>query len=305
MPVNIASSDDVSLSRLVEFAAYNTDDANNGLLEIIVAGIFYAKKPADISVLIEGNPENLRDRSEIWTPNSEFMLPALTNLSDENRLLNHRIEFPYKIETLNGNKVNAELGNGGYTEIPVERLGQLSVEHRPIDSTPDYTIAKFGLEGRGLSLVTFGYRTREGVSDLGHDNDESLITLRGFDGVVKEVSEKLKKSNPEGFKPWDNHRRYFQQYSLSRNFSSGRDIRHILILATLRGSTIYTGMVYFKPLDANYHGATNETIVTTNDNWGKIVYLQLNERDPLQLQIAKPGCFGREIPEGDKYALKP
>jgi len=313
MPVNIASDGNVSLARLVEFAAYNTDDSGNGFLEMTIAGIFDTKEPADISVLIEGKPEksSLRDRSEIWVPDSGYMLPYLTNIPDSYRDESRRRDYPYRIETQDGKTVSADLysdTNFKNIIVPVERLDAISEEHHPADS-PSYTIARFQLKGNGLSLVTFGYTTREGVTeDIDTRNDENWIALSGFDGVFRGVNERIEKSNPKGYEPWDKqHFRDFTQNSLLRDYRDENNLRHILILATLRGSTIYFGRVHFHPFidkDKKDKRDTYEIITTPNDNFGNIVYLQLNETNSVVSQIAKPGCFGREIPEGPKYAMK-
>ena len=266
MPVNFATEQkNVLLINWVEYVAYQLDTEKKDFLDVTVAGVFDAQEPSDISTLIAGIPEGLSDRSNIWQPDQEQILP---------RLLTRKSSTPlYGTERKDGSDVRAEIYFRHFLEhFPVKSVNLNSVNHpivreiqHPSDK-PFYTLSTFKID-EGYSLITFGYTTKEGI--MREDEQSVYIGLDVNEGVVGAIQQ-LRQPYNGLCNVWNTHQKMFLGDShLNNKYTSPRDDTHLLIF-TASG---YTCSIF--PFSSSYEKfGVYQQIVTQDQTLAHMVVIK-------------------------------
>ncbi|MDP7323831.1 MAG: hypothetical protein QF632_03665 [Candidatus Woesearchaeota archaeon] len=308
MPVVLSTGnpEKVTLVRLVEYAAVQLDEDNQTFVDMTVAAILNVEEPTDISMLVRGGPEKLRDRGHMWAPGEKYMLPAILGgeyIGPGNSSLDGLSVSPFEIKRVSSGVVRAQID--GSLELPVKayRLEGIEQEMLPSVDDPIYSIARFSIDGEGLVLVTLGYRTRVGVRRDIHD--EVDVSFDGYERVIEVIDRRVRESGIEGANPWEGtHRGEFEYSRLMDQMQSLLEIRHLLVISAPNGATIYPGgsLTFF---GVGKEGERSGHLNSPNDNFTSVAYLDLMEGGGVSAKIAKPGCFGRPISDGPAYSMRP
>lgn len=306
MPVNIAIPNETPSKgrqnmynfRHFEHVDYRTDPQTNGFLDITVGLLLRVDKADDISVLIEGQPDFLEDRSRIWQPSFDGLLPDI--LATERGYGNNNAYYPYRIERKGDGKVLAErFGMGLLEETDVWPIEDMNVQRYPKEGDAVYTVVSFRPTRTGEGLLTFGYRTRQGVLDT--DWDDGMVSLYGAFGVFNHIKDAIRRrEDRNSFSEWGKHIMEFSVDSIVRDWwdFADADMSHLLIFTAPRDMSVHdSGIIHKLKRDLSTSKEQVDVQIYNNPpEWlARFVPLLRNEEHSFVFGIYKSGAFGRPV----------